>query len=97
MIPPVGPLAPPPKADSPEAGTQGIRDAAGKFEALLLGQLLKSARESGSGDGSGGSGDTSADSMFELAEGHLAEVMAARGGLGLANMIVQQLQPKNPT
>ena len=93
MIPPVGPSTPQSKADTPEA----IRDAAGKFEALLLGQLLKSARESGAGGGSGDSGDSSADSMFELAESHLAEVMAARGGLGLANMIVRQLQPKNPT
>ncbi len=94
MVPPVGPSAQQPKtsADNPEA----IRDAAGKFEALLLGQLLKSARESGSGGWSGENSDPTADSMFELAEGHLAEVMAARGGLGLANMIVQQLQPKNP-
>jgi peptidoglycan hydrolase FlgJ len=95
MIPPLGPSAqPPPKAssDSPEA----LRDAAAKFEGLLLGQLLKSARESGSAGGSGDSGDSTAGSMFELAEGHLAEVLAARGGLGLANMIVQQLQPKDP-
>ena len=93
MIPPVSLSAPSskPSGDSPDA----IRDAAGKFEALLLAQMLRSARESDSGGGRPG-GDPGADSLLEIAEGHLAEMLAARGGLGLANLIVQQLQPRQP-
>jgi flagellar protein FlgJ len=90
MIPPISrsAAAATPLADSGEA----VRDAAGKFEALLLAQMLRSARESDSGGG-GAEGEPGADSLLEIAEAHLAELLAARGGLGLARLIVQQLQP----
>ena len=58
------------------------RDAAEQFEALLVGQILRSARES-----SGNSGDCAT----EYAEQHLASVIAARGGLGLARLITEGL------
>lgn len=64
------------------------REAAQQFEALLVTQLLKTARESASLDGQ----DGSHDAVYEMAEGHFAQVMATRGGLGLGDLIAKQLQ-----
>ena len=55
-----------------------IRDAAEQFEALLLGQILRSARESNG---------TSNDCATEFAEDQLATVLAKRGGLGIGRLI----------
>ncbi|MBZ5723562.1 MAG: hypothetical protein LAP87_01060 [Acidobacteriia bacterium] len=68
-----------------------IRDAAKQFEALLMGQILRAARESGGGWlGSGQDGST--DCASEYAEQQLATVMAQRGGLGLSAMIAKGLE-----
>jgi flagellar protein FlgJ len=63
-------------ADKPAA------KAAEDFEALLIGQMLRHARENGSGwlgDGENASGD----GLVEFAEQNLAKAIAAAGGLGL--------------
>jgi Rod binding domain-containing protein len=65
-------------ADSPAK----VHDAAQQFEALLIGQILKSVRES-----AGSSSDPSADSAMGYAEEQLASVLAHNGGLGLATVI----------
>ena len=65
------------------------RDAAQQFEALLLAQFLREAR--GSEGGWLGSGDGSSDCMTDLAEQHLALVLARQGGLGLSKLIEQGL------
>ena len=57
-------------------------EAAEQFEALLLSQILRSARESGEEKG---------DSVTEFAEQHLASALAHNGGLGLAAMISKGL------
>src|SRR5262249_8276820 len=80
------------RKDSPEA----IREAAGKFEALLVGQMLKSARESGSMSGLGGEEDQAAGSMFDMAEQHLAALIASQGVLGRARMMEKPLLGKPP-
>jgi len=67
-----------------------IRDAAQQFEALLLGQILRSVRESGAG-GWLDSGSAS-DSLTEFAEQHLASMLAQQGGLGLSGLISQGLE-----
>lgn len=77
------------KAPGGEPGR--VLDAARQFEALLLAQMLKSARESGSGGWLGGGEDQSAASMTELAEEQVAAMMAASGGLGLARMLAEGL------
>ena len=61
-----------------------VLDAAQQFEALMLGQILRAARES---DGS------SSDCAMDYAEQQFATVMARSGGLGLARLIVQGLEP----
>ena len=63
----------------------GLRHAAEQFEALFVGQMLRSVRESASEEADD---DPGANSTFlELAEEQLAQALAARGGLGIATMV----------
>jgi len=70
-----------------------IEDAARQFEALLMAQLLKSAR-AGSEGWLGAGEDPTASSALELAEEQFAGALAAQGGLGLASLIVSGLKPR---
>jgi flagellar protein FlgJ len=79
-----------PKADTPE----NIRHAASQFEALMIGQMLKSAQEGNSGDFMGTDDDQSGSSLLEMAQQQFAQAMAAQGGLGLAKMISEGLSAK---
>src|ERR1035438_5806670 len=74
------------KADSPEK----VHDAAQQFEALLMSQILRSAREDGSGWFSDGE-DPSGEVATDYAEQQFAAVMAQQGGRGLAGMIAKGL------
>jgi flagellar protein FlgJ len=65
-----------------------VKDAAQQFEALLIGQILRSVRESG---GWLGSTDSAADCAAEYAEQQFAAVIAQRGGLGLSDLIARGL------
>lgn len=69
-----------------------IQGAAQQFEALLLGQILRAARESGGGWM--GSNDGASDCAMEYAEQQFATVMAQNGGLGLASLVVKGLEPQ---
>ena len=71
-----------------------LKDAAGKFEALLIAQMLKSARDTDSG-GWSGEVDQSSSFMMDMAEQQLAELLGSQGNLGLAPMVVSQLGPKD--
>jgi flagellar protein FlgJ len=68
-----------------------IKDAAKQFEAMLIAQMLSSARESGTSGWGGDSSDKSGDTMMEMAEQQLSKVLASGGGLGLATMITKGL------
>jgi Rod binding domain-containing protein len=68
-----------------------IKESAGQFEALLIAQMLRSAREESAGGWTGASEDNSSASMMEMSEQHIAQMLAAQGGLGLAKMIVDGL------
>ena len=74
------------RADTPEK----VRDAAQQFEALLMGQILRSARQGGSG-WLGGE-DSSAECATDYAEQQFAAVLARQGGLGLAGLIAKGLE-----
>jgi Rod binding domain-containing protein len=65
---------------------------ASDFEALLIGQMLKSARADSQGWFGTGE-DTSAASLIEMAEDQMAKVLAQGGGMGLGKMIRDSLQP----
>lgn len=77
------------KKDSPAK----IQKAGTEFEALLLAQMLKSARESsGSGlTGDGGDDSDANSTMVELGEQQFAQALASNGGLGIAKMVVTGL------
>jgi Rod binding domain-containing protein len=64
---------------------QKTEEAAGQFEALLIGQLLKSSMTTSSEDQAG-------VIAIEMAQEHLAGAIASQGGLGLAHMITTNLE-----
>jgi len=74
-----------PQSSSPD----GIRHAAEQFEALFVGQLLRSVRESSADDSGDDSGTNS--TFLELAEEQMAQALSARGGLGMATMVMKEL------
>jgi Rod binding domain-containing protein len=73
--------------------TADLKEAAGKFESLLIAQMLKSARETDSG-GWSGDADQSSSSMMDMAEQNLADLMGSQGALGIARMVVSELGKK---
>jgi len=78
--------------DSPEK----IKGAAQQFEALMIGEMLKTARESSSGGWLGtGEEDQAGQNAVDLAEQQLASVMAKNGGFGLTKTITQELERKH--
>jgi Rod binding domain-containing protein len=73
--------------ESPEE----IKKAASQFEAVLIGQLLQSAR---SADGTGWMDNDESEpgsNLTEMSEQALSSALAANGGLGLAKMITAGL------
>jgi flagellar protein FlgJ len=79
-------------ADSKKLENANLKDAAGKFESMLIAQMLKSARKTDSG-GWTGEADQAGSSMMDMAEQNLADMLGAQGGLGLANLVMTQLSP----
>jgi len=76
-------------APSPKDSPEKIRKAATDFEALLIGQMLKSAREAGGGmTGDADEEDEINATMLELGEQQFAQVLAQSGGLGIAKMVI---------
>jgi len=69
-----------------------IADAAKQFEALMLGQILKTARESSDGGWLGTGGDHSGELALDMAEQQFAQAMSAKGGLGIAKMVTSGLE-----
>lgn len=73
--------------DSPEE----IQKAASQFEAVLIGQLLQSAR-SATGNGWMDTDESEPGSnLTEMSEQALSSALASNGGLGLAKMITAGL------
>jgi Rod binding domain-containing protein len=89
--------------NKPPAGSfhQALSQAAGKpdeisqastqFEALIIGQVLKAARESSDKGWLGTGDDQTSDMAMEMAEQGLAQGLAAQGGLGIAKMVTAHL------
>ena len=71
---------------------QRIGDAARQFESLLIAQLLKSMRASGTGGWLGTGEDEAGAQAVEVAEEQMAQALAQQGGLGLAHLVVAGLQ-----
>lgn len=76
-----------PKPDSTRDTPEAVNKAATQFEALLIGEVLKSAREA---DGSGWMGtdeDEAGSTLMDVSEQQISQALASTGGLGLAKMI----------
>jgi flagellar protein FlgJ len=82
---PVQGVAPTP-TDDPEK----IKKAASQFEALLIGQMLKSVSDS-EGGWLGTGADNSSSSAMDYAQESFAQAMATKGGLGIAAMVSKGL------
>jgi len=63
-----------------------IRESAKQFEALLIGQIIRTMRES-TGGWLGSGEDQASASMSEFAEQQMAQVLSSTGGFGLASLI----------
>jgi peptidoglycan hydrolase FlgJ len=84
--------AAPTAKDDPEK----VKGAAKQFEALLIGQMMKSMHDS-EGGWLGTGDDESASSAMEYGQEMFAQSMAANGGLGLAKMVAKGLnKPVQP-
>jgi flagellar protein FlgJ len=73
-----------------------IVSAAKQFEALLIGQMMKSMHDS-EGGWLGTGDDDSSSSAMEYGQEIFAQALAQSGGLGLANLIAKGLQNASKT
>ena len=79
------------QSQKPGEDPRRITGAAQQFEALLIGQMLKSMHESDDGGWTGTDNDDAGAPAVEMAEEHLAQSIASHGGLGLAHLIARGL------
>jgi Rod binding domain-containing protein len=68
-----------------------IHDAAQQFESLLIGEMLKAARETGSWGLTEEDSDPGQDTLSGMAESQFANALAKSGGLGLSHMVEQSV------
>lgn len=81
------------KASAQHKDPQALREAARQFESLLTNMMLKSMREANLGDGMGDSEETK--TYQDMYDQQLSLQIAHGKGLGLADMLVQQLTRNN--
>jgi len=60
-----------------------VEGAAKQFEALMIAQMLRTARENTEDQ------DSSGSTMLDLADQQFSQVLANNGGLGLAKLVVK--------
>jgi flagellar protein FlgJ len=78
-------------SDIPQATPTKIVDAAQQFEALLIGQMLRSVREAGADEHA----DNSSATMYDVADQQFSKLLAQNGGLGLSRMIAAGLDKES--
>ena len=76
--------------NSPERGRGRLEAAAKEFEAMLIQQLLKTARQAGSLYESEDA-MTGGEGYLEIAEQQLARVLAEKGTFGFARLLVKSV------
>jgi Rod binding domain-containing protein len=81
------PQIPPAALDAvPAAKPAKAEDAAKQFEALLIAQMLRSAREEASEE------DSTSSTMIDVGDQQFSLLLANNGGLGLTKLIAKGLQ-----
>jgi flagellar protein FlgJ len=86
---------PPVTTGAPKDDPAKVKESAKQFEALLIGQMMKSMRDS-EGGWLGTSGDDASSSAMEYAQETFAQSLANSGGLGLSKLLVNGLQKPAP-
>jgi Rod binding domain-containing protein len=71
--------------DTATAPSTKVEGAAKQFEALMIAQMLRTARENTEDQ------DSSGSTMLDLADQQFSQVLANNGGLGLAKLVVNGL------
>ena len=69
-----------------------LGNAAKQFEGLIIGQVMKAARESSDGGWLGTGEDQTGELALEMAEQEFAKALASRGGLGIGKLVTEHLQ-----
>ena len=87
-IPVLGAFMPPADNDTKDS-PQRIEGAAKQFEALLIGQMLRSARDAAADDDD--DSDNESTTMLDVADQQFSQLLANNGGFGMAKMIVSGL------
>ena len=91
MIAPIAASAPQgPAAARPKDDPAKVRGAATQFEALLIGQMMKSMHDA-EGGWLGDGEDESASSAMDYGREIFAQAMASNGGFGLASLVAKGL------
>ena len=83
----------PPAAPRPAEADRALRDKAEAFEAVFLAEMLKQTGINAMPESYGGGAGEDAFASFLTQE--YARLIAARGGLGLADHIFEALQAKD--
>jgi Rod binding domain-containing protein len=65
-----------------------IEGAAKQFEALMIAQMLRTARENTEEK------DSSASTMLDVADQQFSQLLANNGGLGLAKLVIKGLNAR---
>ena len=74
-----------------------VKHAAEQFEALMIGQMMKSIRESEESGPMAEEKDQAGSSALQLAQEQFAQALAARGGLGLARVFTKSFPATDST
>lgn len=69
-----------------------LAQAAKAFEAIFVRKLVGTMRSAGQGESIDGS--SAVDQFRELADARMADGLAQRGGLGIAEMLLKQLEKR---
>jgi len=93
----IAPIATPAPATAPGATTepQRLKAVAQQFEAVFLRQMIASMRQASPGDGLFES--TASDQFRDLADARVADDMATKGGLGIAELLIRHYGAKDTT
>jgi flagellar protein FlgJ len=81
---------------APKDDPEKVKSAAKQFEALLIGQMMKSMSDAEGGWLGTGDDDT-ASSAMEYAQESFAQALAANGGLGISTLVANGLARANDT
>lgn len=72
-----------------------LAKAAGEFEAILLASWMEKMKQSFAAAGDSEPEDPARDTLEGLGNQAVASALAARGGIGVARMLLHQLQPES--